>query len=114
MSKRKVAVVMDSTANLSPEMLAENDLETIPLNLIWGGESYRDGVDITTDEFDERRANSVEGPTTAQPAGGEGHEFVSGLAGPSCGSQGQSSGFERGLRASSNDDAPAQWTGASF
>ena len=49
MSKRKVAVVMDSTANLSPEVLAENDLETRPLNLIWGGESDRDGFDIKTD-----------------------------------------------------------------
>ena len=64
MSKRKVAVVLDSTANLSPEMLAENNLETIPLNLIWSGESYRDGVDITTEEFYERLAHSSDIPTT--------------------------------------------------
>ena len=64
MSKRKVAVVMDSTANLSPEMLAENGLETIPLNLIWGGESYRDGIDITTDEFYDRLSHSDDLPTT--------------------------------------------------
>lgn len=80
MSKRKVAVVMDSTANLSPEMLAENDLETIPLNLIWGGESYRDGVDITTDEFYKRLANSSDMPTTSQPSVGDFHDFYSKVA----------------------------------
>lgn len=80
MSKRKVAVVMDSTANLSPEILAENDLETIPLNLIWGGESYRDGIDITTDEFYERLANSSEMPTTSQPSVGDFQEFYTRVA----------------------------------
>lgn len=80
MSKRKVAVVMDSTANLSPELLAKNDLETIPLNLIWGGESYRDGIDITTDEFYERLANSSEMPTTSQPSVGDFHELYTRVA----------------------------------
>jgi DegV family protein with EDD domain len=80
MTKRKVAVVMDSTANLSPEVLAENDLETIPLNLIWGGESYRDGIDITTDVFYERLENSSELPTTSQPSIGDFHELYSRVA----------------------------------
>lgn len=75
MSKRKVAVVLDSTANLSPELLDEYDLETIPLNLIWGGESYRDGIDITTEEFYDRLANSSDMPTTSQPSVGDFHEF---------------------------------------
>lgn len=80
MAKRKVAVVMDSTANLSPEVLAENDLETIPLNLIWGGESYRDGIDITTDEFYERLEKSSELPTTSQPSIGDFHELYQRVA----------------------------------
>lgn len=80
MAKRKVAVVMDSTANLSPEVLAENELETIPLNLIWSGESYRDGIDITTDEFYERLANSSEMPTTSQPSVGDFHELYTRVA----------------------------------
>jgi DegV family protein with EDD domain len=80
MSKRKVAVVMDSTANLSAEMLAQYDLRTIPLNLIWGGESYRDGIDITTDEFYKRLANSSELPTTSQPSVGDFHELYKSVA----------------------------------
>lgn len=80
MSKRKVAVVMDSTANLSPEILAENDLETIPLNLIWDGKSYRDGIDISTDEFYERLANSSDLPTTSQPSVGDFHELYTRVA----------------------------------
>ena len=80
MSKRKVAVVMDGTANLSREILAKYDIATIPLNLIWGGESYRDGVDITTDEFYERLAHSSELPTTSQPSIGDFHEFYAKVA----------------------------------
>jgi DegV family protein with EDD domain len=80
MSKRKVAVVMDSTANLSPEVLAEYDIETIPLNLIWGGESYRDGIDITTDEFYTRLENSSEMPTTSQPSIGNFHDLYQRVA----------------------------------
>lgn len=80
MSKRKVAVVMDSTANLSPEVLSEYDLETIPLNLIWSGESYRDGVDITTDEFYTRLEKSSEMPTTSQPSIGDFHELYQRVA----------------------------------
>ncbi len=80
MSKRKVAVVMDSTANLPPEMLAQYDLQTIPLNLIWSGESYRDGIDVTTDEFYDRLANSSELPTTSQPSVGDFHEFFKSVA----------------------------------
>jgi DegV family protein with EDD domain len=75
MTRRKVAVVMDSTANLSPETLAENGLETVPLNLIWGGESYRDGVDISTEQFYERLASSSELPTTSQPSVGDFYEL---------------------------------------
>ncbi len=80
MAKRKVAVVLDSTANLSPETLAENDLETIPLNLIWSGESHRDGVDITTDAFYDRLAHSDEMPTTSQPSVGDFQEFYARIA----------------------------------
>jgi fatty acid kinase fatty acid binding subunit len=80
MAKRKVAVVLDGTANLPAELLAANDLQTIPLNLVWGGESYRDGVDITTDQFYDRLANSSELPTTSQPSIGDFHTFFSEVA----------------------------------
>ena len=80
MSKRKVAVVMDSTANLSPDMLAEYDIETIPLNLIWGGKSYRDGVDITTADFYQRLASSSDLPTTSQPSIGDFFELYQKVA----------------------------------
>jgi DegV family protein with EDD domain len=71
---------MDSTANLPPEMLAANGIETIPLNLIWSGESYRDGIDITVDEFYDRLASSSELPTTSQPSVGDFHELYTRVA----------------------------------
>ncbi len=71
MSKRKVAVVVDSTANLPSELVQQYDLNVIPLNVIWSGESYRDGIDITTAEFYDRLAHSSESPTTSQPSVGD-------------------------------------------
>lgn len=71
MAKRKVAVVVDSTANLPADLVAAHDLNVIPLNVIWSGESYYDGIDITTAEFYERLVQSSDSPTTSQPSVGD-------------------------------------------
>ena len=47
----KVVVVTDSTAYIPPEMLADLEIEIIPLNVIFGEETLLDGVDILPDEF---------------------------------------------------------------
>ena len=80
MSKKKVAIVIDSTAYLSPELLQQYDIGVIPLHVNWGGKSLLDGVDITPDEFYARLPMSKDNPSTSQPSVGEFQEFFSKVA----------------------------------
>ena len=47
----KIAVVTDSTAYLSPEQIKENDIHIVPIPFIVDGQSYDEGIDITTEKF---------------------------------------------------------------
>ena len=68
---RKIAVVTDSTADLTPEMVEELGVTVVPLRVIFGNEAYREGVDITTEEFYERLVKSRQLPTTSAPSLGD-------------------------------------------
>jgi DegV family protein with EDD domain len=68
---RKVAIVTDSTADLTPEMVEEMGVTVVPLQVIFGNEAYREGVDITTEEFYERLVKSRPLPTTSAPSVGD-------------------------------------------
>jgi DegV family protein with EDD domain len=70
-SKRRVAVVTDSTADLSAELAAERGITVVPLTVNLDGHSYLDGVEITADEFYARLASSGGMATTSQPAPGQ-------------------------------------------
>ncbi len=80
MDKPKVAIVTDSTVNLPEEIVNQYNLHIVPLNVIWGADSYKEGVDITTNEFYQRLKTSKELPTTSQPSAGEFFEVFSELA----------------------------------
>ena len=66
----KVAIVTDSTTAIPDSIAREHNLTVVPLNLIWDGKSYLDGIEITPVEFYERlvKANTI--PTTSQPSVG--------------------------------------------
>ena len=64
----KVALLTDSTAYLHPEMLDKYGIHTIPLNIQWGSDSYKDNVTITPTEFYERLEKDPVLPTTSQPS----------------------------------------------
>jgi DegV family protein with EDD domain len=68
---RKIAIVTDSTADLPPEMVEEMGVTIVPLRVIFGNEAYREGVDITTEEFYERLVKSRQLPTTSAPSLGD-------------------------------------------
>lgn len=76
----KLAIVTDSTAYLSKKQIQENDIYVIPIPLYLNGKQYREGVDITTDEFYERLKSSDKLPTTSQPALGTVGQFYEQLA----------------------------------
>lgn len=66
----KVAVVTDSTAFISPELAKDLPIRYIPLQVIWGEQTFRDNVDITPDEFYTRLKTDKVTPTTSQPSPG--------------------------------------------
>ena len=47
---QKVAIVTDSIACLTPEIINEYRIKVVPINIHFEGEVYRDGVDITVAE----------------------------------------------------------------
>jgi DegV family protein with EDD domain len=62
----KVAIVTDSTAYIPSALQQQLNITVVPLMLIWGEESYRDGVDMMPDDFYKRMENSKVIPTTSQ------------------------------------------------
>ena len=66
-----VSVVTDSTSDLSPSLASENGITVAPLNVHFGDEAYRDGVDMSADEFYERLTSSPVLPKTSQPSVGD-------------------------------------------
>jgi len=61
-----IAFVTDSTANIPSELSKLYNVNVIPQGLIWGSQTYRDGVDIQPDEFYTRLKTAQDMPTTAQ------------------------------------------------
>ena len=63
-----VKVVTDSVADLPPQVVKELGITVIPLIIRFGEETYRDGVDLTADEFYEKLQSSKVFPVTSVPA----------------------------------------------
>jgi len=62
----KVAIVTDSTAYIPDDLLKKYNITVTPVIVIWGEETFRDGIDILPDEFYKRLAKSKIMPTTSQ------------------------------------------------
>jgi len=62
-----VRIVTDSMCDLPPETIKELGIIIVPMHLLFGTKSYRDGVDISTDEFYQKLLYEPVYPTTAQP-----------------------------------------------
>jgi len=65
---KDIALVTDSTADLPLDFIKENKIEVIPLRVVFPDGEYRDGVDITPDEFYEKLKKSNELPKSSQPS----------------------------------------------
>ncbi|MGH2535019.1 MAG: DegV family protein [Thermomicrobiales bacterium] len=76
----RIAVVTDSTADLSPELLREHGVTMVPLNVHIGDETYKDQIEITSREFMKRLPLARQLPTTSQPAPGQFEETFRTLA----------------------------------
>jgi DegV family protein with EDD domain len=64
---KRVAVVTDSAADLPAELVEMYQIQVVPLTLIMGEKTWRDGVDITPSAFYELLKTSPDFPKTSQP-----------------------------------------------
>ena len=62
-----IKIVTDSTADLPLALVKELGITVVPLYVRFGDETYRDGVDITGDEFYKRLLTDPIHPNTSQP-----------------------------------------------
>ncbi len=63
-----IALITDSTSDLTPLELANLPASMVPLNVHFGTEVYRDHVDLTPQAFLDKLAHAVEMPRTSQPS----------------------------------------------
>lgn len=68
----KIAVVVDSTAVIDKKLFeSNNNLYSLPLELIIDDKSFKDGIDITPSEFCSKMNECTHLPTTSQPSIGD-------------------------------------------
>jgi DegV family protein with EDD domain len=65
-----VKIVTDSVADLPSQVAKELDITVVPILLRWGEELYRDGIDLTAEQFYERLKLSKIPPSTSVPSPG--------------------------------------------
>lgn len=63
-----IRILLDSSADFSAEEARERNMELVPINITFNDTNYRDGVDITKDEFYDMLIASEIFPMTAQPS----------------------------------------------
>lgn len=63
-----VKIITDSVADIPPDILKELDISIIPVLVRFGEETFRDGIDITNEQFYERLVHNKVVPTTTVPS----------------------------------------------
>jgi DegV family protein with EDD domain len=62
-----VRIVTDSTADLPARLARELEISVVPCQVTIAGTTYRDGVDLTLQEFIQKMARALDLPRTSQP-----------------------------------------------
>ena len=62
----KIKLVIDSTSDISPDILRKYDVSIAPLSVFFGDKGYRDGIDITPKTFYPMLREFEGFPTTSQ------------------------------------------------
>lgn len=68
MDTKTVALITDSTCDIPQEWREKYDIAVVPLTIIFGEHQYKDGVDLTAEQFYEMLPNSRHFPSTSQPS----------------------------------------------
>jgi DegV family protein with EDD domain len=77
-----IRIVTDSTSSLPPALISEYGITIVPYAIQFATESYRDGVDITIDQFETKWREAGTMPKTAIPSPGEFIEVYRAVAQP--------------------------------
>jgi DegV family protein with EDD domain len=83
-----IKIVTDSSACLPADLVQQHDIHVMPLKVLFGDKAYREGIDLSNEEFYRMLAEAEALPTTSQPSAGEffnlysklskdGHEIIS-------------------------------------
>lgn len=67
----RVKIITDSVADIPKDIAEQLDITIVPLSVHFGSVSYRDGVDLTTEEFFNKLSKAERLPTTSQVNPGE-------------------------------------------
>ncbi len=62
-----IGIVTDSTCDIPQALLEQHGIIVVPQVLIWGGQQYRDRIDMQPGEFYERLAADRQPPQSSQP-----------------------------------------------
>lgn len=65
-----IAIFTDSTASIPKEYIEQYDIQVVPQVIIWNGQTFKDEIDMTADEFYERLPKEKNLPTTSQASAG--------------------------------------------
>ncbi|MBE3554610.1 MAG: DegV family EDD domain-containing protein, partial [Thermicanus sp.] len=68
---KKIAWITDSTCYAEKDWLEAHHIHVVPLSVIFGEESFKEGEQITTEEFYERMKRTKTLPKTSQPSIGD-------------------------------------------
>lgn len=63
-----IRILTDSTADIPRGEAAAIGVDVVPLRVSFGTSTYRDGIDLTSEEFYQKLAVSKNLPTTSQPS----------------------------------------------
>jgi DegV family protein with EDD domain len=65
--RRPVAIVTDTSADLTDSVLDRHHIAIVPLQVVFGDETFRDRIELKPEEFYRRLRSARDLPTTSQP-----------------------------------------------
>ncbi len=71
MTPYRTAILTDSTCDLPLDQREQYAIRVVPLQIVWGSESYVDGVEMTAEQFYDRLPVDPVHPTTSMPSPGQ-------------------------------------------
>lgn len=66
-----IAIVTDTACNITPELAEELGIYLLPIEITMDNVTYKDGYEITNEEFYEKMAEAKTIPSTSQPVPGD-------------------------------------------